>query len=792
MATKATLINEKGIKQVVDVGSQNASSLMSSGYQLMGASGKYIPTTPTPTVASTTPVTNTPATPAATPAPTPTIPEGATRIADPNELKKLTEEQIYRDTTSNAIYKRPEAVVPNTITQTDFSSAMSPEEAGKLEEKAKQNVQFDEKQIADLNKAYQRQVAGTASDTDNKNIAYAKGKGWKPTETQTEETAKPKTTEEMIYELYSNIGKMRAEAKAEAMKEQGLDEKSQKISEAQSYVNKLRTELQNQGIMDIKEQDVIRAKPILNSQIAGQLNELSREQKLDTMILQNNYNNALVEQQIAQGNYDRAREIVKEISDDYFDNLQLQLDSLKFKNQIEDKEYDRMRADLEYERQLGLEGYTHIKSPEGLKGLTEDKIFRDPVSGKIYIKPEPKVAQIIDINGRKVGLDENGNKIRDYGSSLTPEQQLEIQGAGYTIDANGNLVPNNGGLLNIDISQLPTDVISGTPSWAQVLIAEKAKETGVPASLISAVINQESGFNPNASNVSDKERSYGLGQINLNAHPEITKEQATDPGFAINFVANRLKNMINKYGLYEGVQAYNTPGAIGSEQLIRYANNILSMAGIDTTTSVTNSTINQSAQNWADLINKGEAKITDVPADERTEVANAIALTPKPQDQELDLIAKEKAQIASTLKSHNGLNNAVGTIALGRKAPFQWGQKADFIASVEQLVSDLSLESLIDAKSRGATFGALSDTEMRMLASAATKIGTWRQRDKDGNVTGYKASESAFKDELDNISKIFLRAVKGNELNQSTNTTQTSTPIMTGQTPGGMGYQVIE
>ena len=83
--------------------------------------------------------------------------------------------------------------------------------------------------------------------------------------------------------------------------------------------------------------------------------------------------------------------------------------------------------------------------------------------------------------------------------------------------------------------------------------------------LLSAVINQESGFNPNAQNVSDKERSYGLGQINLNAHPQITEEQAKDPGFAIDFVAKRLKGMIDKYGLYEGVQAYNTPGAIGSQ-----------------------------------------------------------------------------------------------------------------------------------------------------------------------------------------------------------------------------------
>ena len=43
--------------------------------------------------------------------------------------------------------------------------------------------------------------------------------------------------------------------------------------------------------------------------------------------------------------------------------------------------------------------------------------------------------------------------------------------------------------------------------------------------------------------------------------------------------------MIDKYGLYEGVQAYNTPGAIGSQQLIKYADNILSKAGINTNTN---------------------------------------------------------------------------------------------------------------------------------------------------------------------------------------------------------------
>lgn len=541
-------------------------------------------------VGTPTPITPTASAPISSPQ-TPQAPQGSVAIDGAKFNTKETQQANFSNIQpiGNTLYGIPKApVVPDIMSQNDLGNAMSPQALAEADAKANDLVGFSEQQVADLNKANLRVIQGTASETDIKNLNYAKSKGWQATESK-QETTQPKTsvpeptptktTSDLILEIYSNIGNIRAEAKAEAMRDTKLMEKGEAIATASTLVNRFRTELQNNEILDIKEQDVIRAKPILTSQIAGQLNELSREQKLDAMIMQNNYNNALVELQIAQGNYDRAREIVKETANDAFETASLQLDALMFKNQIEDKEYDRMREDLNYERSLSLEGYTHIKSPEALKGLTEDQIFRDPVSGKIYMKPAPKVAQIIDINGRKVGLDENGNKIRDYGSSLTPEQQLEILEAGYTIDANGNLVPNNGGLLNIDISQLPTDVISGTPSWAQVLIAEKAKETGVPASLISAVINQESGFNPNAQNVNDKERSYGLGQINLNAHPQITKEQATDPGFAIDFVANRLKNMINKYGLYEGVQAYNTPGAIGSEQLIRYANNILTKAG---------------------------------------------------------------------------------------------------------------------------------------------------------------------------------------------------------------------
>ena len=76
------------------------------------------------------------------------------------------------------------------------------------------------------------------------------------------------------------------------------------------------------------------------------------------------------------------------------------------------------------------------------------------------------------------------------------------------------------------------------------------------------------------------------------------------------------------------------------------------------------------------------------------------------------------------------------------------GQKQNFIAGVEQLQSQLSLDNLIQAKAKGATFGALSDTEMKVLSSSASKLGSWVKKDSNGNVIGYNTTKSAFRQEL--------------------------------------------
>lgn len=109
-----------------------------------------------------------------------------------------------------------------------------------------------------------------------------------------------------------------------------------------------------------------------------------------------------------------------------------------------------------------------------------------------------------------------------------------------------------------------------------------------------------------------------------------------------------------------------------------------------------------------------------------------------------------------SLKFDEGMGKAVGTNALARFTPFSadvtTGKVSNFIASVDQLTKSLTLDSLVNAKEQGATFGALSEGELSLLADSSTKINNWRRTDENGNTTHYDASEKEFQKELDTIS----------------------------------------
>ena len=62
-----------------------------------------------------------------------------------------------------------------------------------------------------------------------------------------------------------------------------------------------------------------------------------------------------------------------------------------------------------------------------------------------------------------------------------------------------------------------------------------ASQYSVSAPKMLATMKCESSFNPKA--IGDHGTSYGLSQIHLPAHPQITKTEAQDPVFAVEFMA---------------------------------------------------------------------------------------------------------------------------------------------------------------------------------------------------------------------------------------------------------------
>lgn len=132
--------------------------------------------------------------------------------------------------------------------------------------------------------------------------------------------------------------------------------------------------------------------------------------------------------------------------------------------------------------------------------------------------------------------------------------------------------------------------------------------------------------------------------------------------------------------------------------------------------------------------------------------------------EKLPALNDKMTKIDNVLGNKLGLKTAVGVVKLGRgvsgiqAARGALADRQEFIAGVEQLTSTETLDTLINLKAQGGTLGALSEQELLMLKGAASKIGTWRQTDKDGNVTGYKASEDSFKNELQTLRTLTERA----------------------------------
>ncbi len=78
--------------------------------------------------------------------------------------------------------------------------------------------------------------------------------------------------------------------------------------------------------------------------------------------------------------------------------------------------------------------------------------------------------------------------------------------------------------------------------------ADKYHLSGWKREQFFKTIRNESGFDPNVQSGrvqhdGSQEQSFGLAQIHLPDHPEISKEQALDPEFALDFMAQKFATL---------------------------------------------------------------------------------------------------------------------------------------------------------------------------------------------------------------------------------------------------------
>jgi hypothetical protein len=149
--------------------------------------------------------------------------------------------------------------------------------------------------------------------------------------------------------------------------------------------------------------------------------------------------------------------------------------------------------------------------------------------------------------------------------------------------------------------------------------------------------------------------------------------------------------------------------------------------------------------------------------------------------------------LADKILNHPGLNSAVGPTAINRWGIIDYftGAKDSFLADTRRLVSLEALQSLIDAKAQGATFGALSDREMNILQSAATTIGA-REIVKNGTVVGYDMSESDFKAEVARLKNSYQKLLDLNSGTLPTAPSGSTYQLEQSTTPSGINYEIIQ
>jgi len=86
--------------------------------------------------------------------------------------------------------------------------------------------------------------------------------------------------------------------------------------------------------------------------------------------------------------------------------------------------------------------------------------------------------------------------------------------------------------------------------------------------------------------------------------------------------------------------------------------------------------------------------------------------------------------------NQRAIDNSTGTVQTALR-PATRREREAYLANVQNFLDGKTLQQLIDVKADGATFGALSNEELKMLQNSASKLNQLaiRAKDAQGNRT---------------------------------------------------------
>lgn len=407
-------------------------------------------------------------------------------------------------------------------------------------------------------------------------------------------------------------------------------------------------------------------------------------------------------------------------------------------------------------------------APKGIDTATANKIKNAKTDGEFFdaiMAAAPYLQQAEDTKGDwSIFEDADGNKMMIEKNTGTIRPATVDSSKNYFTDANGTawnmdswaVDPSKAQQMQVISDRigkltdenLESKVKQFAPGLTADMIRETSAKTGVSWEALLTMVTQEATVGGQMSNVANKNNNFG-GLL----WSEKTQWRQSP---------------------YNGEKGTARPSKEGGN----YTKFPSKQAGLDAMGALMaqfGTVVPQTSKNRQEALSMVErvfnGEITEEEAYKRAssdavkkELTLELAKMPAKENEIKDYVVQEKLNTIDTLKNHKALDTAVGPTILARGLyGGQWdlisGNTTDFIATTENLLKGLTLQELFDAKAKGATFGALSNAELEMLANSASKLTSFRVTlPFSDKVIGYNSSEKVFKEELDRIQTLIAMA----------------------------------